>query len=165
MQQTKRQEYTYNFRAANLGGISEGSEFPAGYLFFQRCGLRLEPPEDLLQWKNIWTHLAIRLDTSEPGQRLVYFGLGDDLFAFEQDPNQSAESINRNNPNLYVYKLDKEPDANGIIDVQMDLSNALSATRNYAMVIMMVATDSGNNTEGEVLFWKIDGLYTTQEIR
>lgn len=157
-QATRRKAYTYNFKTI----LARSYGFGCG----NQALLELFPPEDLLEIKNIWTHFVLQFDSAVPLelQVLPRIALTD---GFLNDTNLESDSV-------FYYDLNLAADANRIIDYQLDLSVGLHPTlRNYPGVVLQFPEEPIGTNEfghpisvnGIIEAWKIDILYTTQEIR
>lgn len=151
-------EFTYNFRAANMSE-NAGS-------FYEDCRLRLEPPDDLLEWKKVRTHVILQMDPTRDDKRIMYAGLSQSHIRKDLT---DVQAYNRNNPDVYLFPLDVAADANNVVEFELDVTSGLHPSlRNFAEITMHAPVIPGSFDSDkitEVLLWKIDALYTTLEIR
>lgn len=136
-------------RALKMAAITDAHAPVCNYRFY----FRLTPPEDLLEYKNLFTHIVFTFGASIPsGQRIIRsVGIANEIPVLDFDPS-------------YVKRITKNwaADANRRIEITLDLSSMIQATEdNWVEVTFPREYFYGVNNFGDFDIWKIDLVYTT----
>lgn len=166
-EQTRNQEYTYQYRSVALAQSSTGGTFPR----FCGAGVIMQPsiPDTLLELKNIYAHIVLRFDASvaTANQKLLYLG-------GEFDQRLDGSLIV--DPTRAAF-VNVSADANRYIDCKMDLTKwkesmlpdptVLFTDRQQPQLGLRAVTDltGTQNITGDIILWKLDLIYTTKGIQ
>lgn len=148
---TRHQEYRYQFKTI---AIANGKD----------CGyggrLNFNLPADFIEVKNLYMHLRVRFNASEPSGNQKIKAVGPRIF--------SADFVTQ----PLMKEVNLTADVNRYIDLKIDLSDLIPnmeivppALYQQGYFNIGVLYPNALTYTVDVLIWKLDLIYTTQGIR
>lgn len=162
-QGTKNQFYRYSMRCTMVG---QNSWCAKRILLWQR------PPDNALSIENLYCHVRILFDSglSAGEKKLARIGIVSGYPAYAQEAYESR----------YKYlDINISADGSNYVDLTIDLTSLLDKTaigdpandENATLVILTAGGATSDSiadnlaSAGTIELWKLDGIYTTREIR
>lgn len=147
---SRNQEYTYQFKTISMQG---------GKMCGRGGTLNFNLPSNLLKRKNLWVHIKIQFDSSEPIDNRKVIGIGQKTYPLD-------------GPQPKMLPLNLSADVNRIIDIKMDLTSILDlldiippSLGNQGYFNVGVQLPYNLIYFAKVMIWKMDLIYTSQGIR
>lgn len=156
---TLQRVYPYNFKTISYKSYMPQLHASIYNLCNQKLYLRMVPPDDFLEWKNLSMQLQLAFNPAKgipaADLKLVSVGVVQELpFPIEAVPEGKRIVLNKSVPNT-ATKL--------VVDI--DLTTMIDPTGpNYVELVFppsFLYLDQWGNME----IWKLDALYTTRGIR
>lgn len=158
MTQTRNQEYKYQYKTVAAADMSFCGNGPR---------LNVSIPDNLLDIKAIYMHAVLRFSLSVPaGKRKIYYAGGEYPVTGSGIPIPTEGNL---------YFVDKAADpVSRIVDLKLDITELKDGlmedspdTLDQPTMELNLITDIDGafDSDGEVILWKIDFVYTTLGIQ
>jgi hypothetical protein len=147
--QSRNQEYGYQYKSISLAGATSCGQ--GGTVSFNL-------PQNLLEIKNVFTHVIIDFNPSEPIANKKVDGVGSPIYP----PNGAQPYMIPMNVSATGNRIELEIDLTQIKDKLV-----ITPASSYAQGFVSIGIHHPNNLAygATIKLWKIELIYTTQGIR
>lgn len=150
--QTRNQEYRYQFKTIAIGNGKD-------------CGyggqLNFNLPADFIEAKNLWAHVRLKFNASEPSGNRKLKAIGEKIFAADFVTQPKMKQVNLT-ADPTTREIDLKIDLTDILD---DLTINPPALYQQGYFSIGLLYPNALSYTVDILIWKLDLIYTTQGIR